>query len=71
MIAGVLVVLVLVGVGGRLGLAAGNWWVDNEMDPADGLGEPIALFVWTTAGVVAGLALGLGIAHVLGKRERD
>lgn len=70
-IVGVLVVLALAGVGGRLGFEAGNWWADNQMDPADGLGEPIALFVWTAAGVVAGSAVGLGIAYVLGKGDRD
>ncbi len=69
MIRGLFVVLALGIVGGRLGLAAGNWWIDHRMPNAE-LEAIGPLFFGTAGGAVAGIGIGLAIAYALGKREQ-
>jgi hypothetical protein len=68
MIVGLLVVLGLAVVGGRTGLAVGNWWIDREMPNAE-LEGIVPVFAATVLGAAAGIGIGLGIAYALGRRE--
>ena len=64
MIVGILFVLALGVIGGRLGFMAGNAWAGDG-----GLEDVVPLFVTTAAGALGGIGIGLGIAYVLGRRE--
>lgn len=66
MIVGVLIVLGLAVMGGRLGLTAVHSFVGETS------GEPESLpglFAGTAMGALLGLGIGLGIAYVLGRRR--
>lgn len=69
MIRGILIVLFLGVAGAVLGIVVGEWWAGKMPEAElDALWPPLFGFF---AGGVSGLALGIRIAYVLGRRERE
>ncbi len=68
MIVGTLFLVVLTLIGGRVGYLAADWWVEREM-PNAGMEELLPMAAGIVFGALAGLATGLAVAYVLGKRQ--
>ncbi|HYP23282.1 MAG TPA: hypothetical protein VEV43_06900 [Actinomycetota bacterium] len=68
MTGGILIVLALALVCGRIGLAIGNWWVHSSTSGE--LESAFPPFIGAVLGAAAGLGIGLGIAYLLGRREQ-
>jgi hypothetical protein len=67
MIRGILVVLALGIVCGRIGLAMGNWWAAEKTSGE--LETAFPPFAGTVLGAAAGIAIGVGIAYAVGRRD--
>ncbi|MDQ4125070.1 MAG: hypothetical protein M3134_05655 [Actinomycetota bacterium] len=68
MIVGILIVLGLAVVGGRVGLTVANSLLGERSGELESMP---GLFAGTAVGAVVGLGIGLGIAHALGRRKTD
>ncbi len=66
---GLAMLLGLALAGGLVGVRVGRWFLEeNVREPT--LEEPLYLGVGGILGTAGGLAVGLGIAYAIGRRER-